>query len=43
ADAGLKSMMGDAFSDAYLNMKHQEWNAFVTHFSQWEKDNTLDI
>ncbi len=42
-DKGLKSAMGDEFSNAYLKMKHQEWNDFTSHFSQWEKDNTLDI
>ncbi len=42
-DAGLKAMMGDEFSAAFLKMKHQEWDSFVSHFSRWEKDNTLDI
>jgi glutamine synthetase len=42
-DKGLKKAMGDEFSSAYLKMKMQEWNSFVTHFSQWERDNTLDI
>lgn len=42
-DKGLKSAMGDEFSAAFLKMKHQEWNDFTSHFSQWEKDNTLDI
>ncbi len=42
-DKELKAMMGEEFSAAYLKMKHQEWTSFVTHFSQWEKDNTLDI
>ncbi len=42
-DKGLKTAMGDEFSAAYLKMKHQEWNDFTSHFSQWEKDNTLDI
>jgi glutamine synthetase len=40
---GLKAAMGKEFSDAYLKMKHQEWDSFVSHFSRWEKDNTLDI
>ena len=40
---GLKSMLGDEFSAAYLKLKHQEWDAFAAHFSTWEKDNTLDI
>ncbi len=40
---GLKSMLGDEFSAAYLKLKHQEWDAFAAHFSNWEKENTLDI
>ena len=42
-DAGLKASMGEEFSAAYLKMKMQEWNDFTSHFSQWERDNTLDI
>jgi glutamine synthetase len=43
ADSELKAMMGDDFSASYMKMKLQEWNSFVSHFSRWEKDNTLDI
>lgn len=42
-DSQLKSALGEEFSAAYLKLKHNEWNAYVSHFSQWEKDNTLDI
>jgi len=42
-DKGLKEMMGAEFSAAYLNLKHKEWDSFVSHFSRWEKDHTLDI
>ncbi len=42
-DKGLKAAMGTEFSDAFLKLKHQEWNAYASHFTQWEKDNTLDI
>ncbi len=42
-DAGLKSALGNEFSDAYIKLKTQEWNSFITHFTQWERDNTLDI
>ena len=42
-DKELKAMMGDEFSEAFLKLKHQEWNAFVSHFSTWERENTLDI
>ncbi|MEO0863601.1 MAG: type III glutamate--ammonia ligase, partial [Pseudomonadota bacterium] len=42
-DKSLKAAMGDEFSASYIKMKTQEWNDFTSHFSQWEKDNTLDI
>ena len=42
-DKDLKAAMGDEFSTAFLNLKRQEWNSYVSHFTQWEKDNTLDI
>ena len=42
-DKGLKDAMGKGFSDAYLKLKMEEWNSFVSHFSSWEKENTLDI
>lgn len=42
-DKTLKAMMGEEFSSAYLKLKQQEWNSFVSHFSRWEHDNTLDI
>lgn len=43
ADTTLKSIMGDDFSSAYLKLKHEEWNNYVSHFSKWEHENTLDI
>ncbi|MBD3665927.1 type III glutamate--ammonia ligase [Sulfitobacter aestuariivivens] len=42
-DKGLKAALGDEFSAAYIKLKTAEWNDFTAHFSQWEKDNTLDI
>lgn len=42
-DKELKAMMGAEFSSAFLKMKHQEWDSFVSHFSRWEKEHTLDI
>ena len=42
-DKVLKDAMGKEFSDAYLKLKMEEWNSFVSHFSSWEKENTLDI
>ena len=43
SDTTLKAMMGLEFSAAYLKLKHQEWNDYTAHFTQWERDNTLDI
>jgi glutamine synthetase type III len=43
ADAGLKAMLGEEFSASYMKMKLQEWNSFVSHFSHWEREHTLDI
>jgi glutamine synthetase len=37
----LKSSLG-AFVPAYLKLKHQEWNAYAGHLTQWERDTTLD-
>lgn len=42
-DKELKAMMGAEFSTAFLKLKHEEWNRYMRHFSQWEKDHTLDI
>ncbi|QFT96203.1 Glutamine synthetase 3 [Roseovarius sp. THAF8] len=42
-DSELKAMLGEEFSSAFLKMKRQEWDSYMAHFSQWEKDHTLDI
>jgi glutamine synthetase len=42
-DKELKAMMGEDFSAAFLKMKRNEWDSFVSHFSRWEKEHTLDI
>lgn len=43
SDKELKTAMGDDFSAAFLKMKRNEWNQFVSHFSSWERANTIDI
>jgi len=43
ADSELKQLLGEAFTGSYIKMKNQEWNSFVSHFSNWEKKHTLDI
>ena len=31
-----------AFVPAYLKLKRQEWHAYASHLTQWERDTTLD-
>jgi glutamine synthetase len=40
---GLKKALGDEFSNAYVKLKMKEWNSFSSHFSVWERENTIDI
>ncbi|MFD2739420.1 type III glutamate--ammonia ligase [Sulfitobacter aestuarii] len=42
-DEELKESMGKEFSAAYLKLKHDEWNDYCTHFTEWERARTLDI
>ncbi|RUV44863.1 MAG: type III glutamate--ammonia ligase [Mesorhizobium sp.] len=42
-DKSLKAALGEEFSSAYLKLKQQEWNSYTSHFTQWERDHTLDI
>ena len=42
-DKDLKESLGIEFSNAFLKLKHEEWTSFCSHFSSWEKENTLDI
>jgi glutamine synthetase len=37
----LGSSLG-AFVPAYLKLKHQEWNSFTGHLTEWERNATLD-
>jgi glutamine synthetase len=42
-DETLKHALGASFSESYLKLKHNEWNAYSRHFTEWERANTLDI
>lgn len=43
ADTELQEALGTEFSAAYSKLKHDEWNAFTSHFTAWENETTLDI
>jgi len=38
----LRSGLGEAFVSSYLKLKHDDWNAYAQHLTQWERDTTLD-
>ena len=42
-DKGLKNALGDAFSAAYIKLKHREWDAYTSHFTEWERENAFDV
>jgi glutamine synthetase len=42
-DQELKEALGNEFAESYIKMKMREWNSYVSHLTQWERDNTLDI
>lgn len=41
-DTDLKSALGEEVSQAYINLKSDEWNRYSQSLSHWERDNTLD-
>jgi glutamine synthetase len=42
-DKSLKAALGEEFSAAYIKLKQQEWNSYASHFTEWERQTTLDI
>ncbi len=38
----MQSMLGAPFASAYAKLKRQEWDSYMRHLSQWERDHTLD-
>ncbi len=42
-DDELQSALGSQFSEAYLKLKHDEWNSYCGHFTAWERQTTLDV
>ena len=38
----LREALGPEVSSAYLKLKHNEWNQYCRHLTQWERDTTLD-
>ena len=41
-DKVLRQALGTEFSNAYIKLKTNDWNAYNRHLTQWERDTTLD-
>jgi glutamine synthetase len=38
----LRASLGAAFVESYAKLKRREWDGFMRHLTQWERDHTLD-
>jgi glutamine synthetase len=38
----IQAALGEEFSSAYIKLKHAEWNSYMQHLTQWERDASLD-
>ena len=41
-DRILCNAMGAEFTTAYLKLKHEDWNSYARHLTDWEREHTLD-
>ena len=41
-DKYLRDGLGADVCDAYIKLKHNDWNQYCRHLTQWERDTTLD-
>ena len=39
----LRVILGTAFADSYYKLKMDEWSQYMQHFSEWERQNALDV
>jgi glutamine synthetase len=40
--AVMKAGLGEAVVASYLKLKHDDWNAYSRHLTEWERQTTLD-
>ena len=38
----LKSALGEDVVTSYLKLKHDDWNSYARHLTEWERQSTLD-
>lgn len=42
SSAVVKDGLGEAFVNSYAKLKHQEWQDYTRHLTEWERERTLD-
>jgi glutamine synthetase len=42
SSAVMRDGLGAAFVNAYTKLKHEDWNAYSRHLTEWERQTTLD-
>ncbi len=42
-DEALKAALGAELAQAYVKLKTDDWNSYASHFTQWEREHTLDV
>jgi glutamine synthetase type III len=43
ASAMLRQALGSSFVDSYVKLRTAEWNDYMRHLTEWERDRTLDV
>ena len=43
ADESLRAALGEGFARAYLKLRRAEWDSYMAHFTEWERERTLDV
>ena len=41
-DAPLRAALGEPFATSYAKLKRQEWDLYMRHLTEWERETTLD-
>src|SRR5260370_37017031 len=39
----LRQTLGDSFVDSYVKLRMAEWNDYMRHLTEWERERTLDV
>jgi glutamine synthetase len=43
ANAMLREALGASFVDSYVKLRMAEWQDYMSHLTQWERERTLDV